>query len=1393
MRSGMPNAVNPVNIVIKECIKLSNAIHKYTNKYNQSGVSVILGGGSEIFSDQIDSGNNDPFSYLSSSINTDSGNPILLGLYQLRIQLKTVSSIEKLDPSVILEPFLLIISTSSIPGYVTSLALDSLQKFFHLGIAFNGYSKRHMVAYRETVKMLTLCRFESSNLIPDDAVLLKVVYLLQLIVDSPFGDILSDAIVYEVLQVIMSLACNGKRTAVLRKAAETAMLVVTIRIFSKLKDIAATAYTHVYINDEVYAQDELKGDTIGATAKNEVVDEQSLSENEDHEESGRSGYEKRIKNDDDITDEKDEEDEQNYGLPVIKDYLNLLLSLVIPEKQVGHSEATTVFSLNLLKVAIEISGDKFLLHPRLFTYISDPIFESVLFLIQNSDDLPILEGTLELFTTIVLILGNSLQMQIELTFNCLLNILFNEINQKQNSDGKGKSLQVKKLIVEQISTLWICSPSFFVSLFMDYDCILDRMDISLNLLKALTSLSLPETATKISANVPSLCLEGLILFVDDVYGNLQGLDKDEYLKNSNQVELLKQREHKTSFIDCAESFNKKPKHGINLLIERGFIQSNSNEHIAKFLFENNSRMNKRNIGLILCDPDRTSLLQSFIDLYDFTDLRVDEAIRILLTKFRLPGESQQIERIIESFSNKFVSDQNYESKESEEKGGPLVQPDSDSVFVLSYSVIMLNTDLHNPQVKENMSFEDYSSNLGGCNNSGDFPYWYLDKIYCSIRDKEIIMPEEHHGNKKWFEDAWDNLLSSVTVITEGTLKSTSIFDNQNAAEIAQFDRAIFESMGPLLVKAFLKIFMETTDTHISSIMLNCIEKCSYIASFFEFPDIYNDILDSLSKKTSILGIEWIEDNKQLAEIEDMPLVDIFVESTNSTIPVSKTSMRLGKFFKGQLSLVVLFQIIKNNKGSNMISPEVWSQIIKIILVLYENKLITPDLFTDLQEKLNIGQLPKPNPDVKINKVRINKGLLSTFASYLKGDDEPSDSEVEVSLKALECVQSVNLTLSIFSNESYFTPTIIRLFLNSIQVEKTEENSRFFEPKILFLIEISVALYLFCKEENALGNDIVNCISKLSEVDGISRQGIRRLTSYQLLLLSVLDENGKLLKKIINDEILTKNEIFKPSFFASDQGLGLINQLFALTEIYNYKELVSNDDGFWKLLRNIVVNTKNTSRVYLFIENFLKNKKNLINSHNFTLMLGLLDEISSVGAVGNQWEKDYNSMTNAGKTVSKESPYQAIVDVSLKSINLTSNLLQEKDSIKFITNKELLAVVQTLAHQYLNPCRQLRFYALNSLETSLSNPKLIKSLDNDIVDEIINDSLLPILESDEKNNDDIKSRIEVASIIFKICKSYHSEGKVSKDTYDNIVKLTKIHEVKEDAEEIAESIEAEQSN
>ena len=108
--------------------------------------------------------------------------------------------------------------------------------------------------------------------------------------------------------------------------------------------------------------------------------------------------------------------------------------------------------------------------------------------------------------------------------------------------------------------------------------------------------------------------------------------------------------------------------------------------------------------------------------FEFRGKRIDEALRLLLESFRLPGESQQIERVMETFASVYFSTK------------PKHLATQDAAFVMSYSIIMLNTDQHNPQVKNRMKVEDFIRNNRGINNGVDLDHDFLREIYKSIKE-----------------------------------------------------------------------------------------------------------------------------------------------------------------------------------------------------------------------------------------------------------------------------------------------------------------------------------------------------------------------------------------------------------------------------------------------------------------------------------------------------------------------------------------------------------------------------------------------------------------------------------------------------------------------------------
>lgn len=191
---------------------------------------------------------------------------------------------------------------------------------------------------------------------------------------------------------------------------------------------------------------------------------------------------------------------------------------------------------------------------------------------------------------------------------------------------------------------------------------------------------------------------------------------------------------KTAFLDAIRQFNIKPKHGIKAFLNAGILESDTPEDIAKLLLGTEG-LDKSQIGEYLGegDPEHIAIMHAFVDLMDFSNKPFVDAMRVFLQAFRLPGEAQKIDRYMLKFAERYIS------------GNPSVFANADTAYVLAYSVILLNTDLHSPQVKNRMTLDDFLRNNRGINDGSDLPAEYLQGIYNTIRDDEIKLLSEQHA------------------------------------------------------------------------------------------------------------------------------------------------------------------------------------------------------------------------------------------------------------------------------------------------------------------------------------------------------------------------------------------------------------------------------------------------------------------------------------------------------------------------------------------------------------------------------------------------------------------------------------------------------------------------
>ena len=179
------------------------------------------------------------------------------------------------------------------------------------------------------------------------------------------------------------------------------------------------------------------------------------------------------------------------------------------------------------------------------------------------------------------------------------------------------------------------------------------------------------------------------------------------------------------------TFAKNPTKAIKELIQDSCLAEDPLE-VAHFIISC-EELDKTAIGEYLGERDdfHIDVLAHCVRLLDFSNLSFVRSLRRLLSRFRLPGESQKIERITEVFADVYF-----------EVAEPGLFAHPDTIFVLSYSTIMLNTDAHNPQVKKKMTLEQFVANNRGINQGSDLPLSLLQSIYEDIQQQSIRLKDD---------------------------------------------------------------------------------------------------------------------------------------------------------------------------------------------------------------------------------------------------------------------------------------------------------------------------------------------------------------------------------------------------------------------------------------------------------------------------------------------------------------------------------------------------------------------------------------------------------------------------------------------------------------------------
>lgn len=206
-----------------------------------------------------------------------------------------------------------------------------------------------------------------------------------------------------------------------------------------------------------------------------------------------------------------------------------------------------------------------------------------------------------------------------------------------------------------------------------------------------------------------------------------------YHSNYAVNEVIRKRHYRTGL----NIFNKKPERGVQYLIGKGFLD-NSAQAVARFLITRKG-LSKQMIGEYLgniSNQFNQAVTQCFANEMDLSNMQIDVALRKFQTYFRMPGEAQKIERLMEVFSHRYCAC-------NPEVASKLNS--TDSVFIMAFAIILLNTDLHTPNLKpeKRMKVEDFVKNLRGIDEGCDIDIDVLNGIYERIRNSEFRSGSDH--------------------------------------------------------------------------------------------------------------------------------------------------------------------------------------------------------------------------------------------------------------------------------------------------------------------------------------------------------------------------------------------------------------------------------------------------------------------------------------------------------------------------------------------------------------------------------------------------------------------------------------------------------------------------
>ncbi|CAJ1864201.1 unnamed protein product [Sphenostylis stenocarpa] len=1083
-----------------------------------------------------------------------------------------------INPTLYLQPFLDVIRSDETSAPITGVALSSVYKILTLDVI-----DQHTVNVGDTmhfvVDSVTSCRFEVTDPGSEEVALMKILQVLLACVKGKASVMLSNQHICIIVNTCFRIVHQaGTKGELLQRIARYTMHELVRSIFSHLQNIDNTECEFIngsatlkqettgLSNDHALASRELENGSLNSaydaqplskiiassTAIANVVDENTAIASSGNE---TDPHELQIMI-------------KPYGVPCMVEIFHFLCSLLnVSEHRGVNSRSNTMtfdedvplFALTLINSAVELGGPSFRRHPRLLSLIQDELFCNLMQFGLSMSPL-VLSMVCSIVLNLYQHLRPELKLQLEVFFSCVILRLA--------QSKYGASYQQQEVVMEALVD-FCRQKTFMIETYANYDCDISCSDVFEDIANLLSKNAFPVNNPLSSIHI--LALDGLIALMDGIAerigsGSLSSEESpvnfeeytpfwmemcDNFDDPNDWVPFVRQRKCiKRRLMIGADHFNRDIKKGLEFLRGTHLLPNKPDPQSVACFLRYTAGLDKNLIGDFLGNHDEfcVQVLHEFSRTFDFHDMTLDTALRVFLETFRLPGESQKIHRVLESFSERY-----YEQS-------PDILANKDAALVLSYSMILLNTDHHNVQVRKKMTEEDFIRNNRHINGGNDLPREFLSGIYHSICKNEIRTTlEPSFGFPEMTPSRWISLMHKSN--------KTAPYIVSNSRSYLDYD--MFVLLSGQTITAISVVFDDAENKEVYQTCIDGFLVVAKISAYYNLENALNDLVVCLCKFIAILD----------------------------PLSVDESVLALGDDTKVRIATETVFTIA--NRYGDYIRTG-WRNILDCILIFYKLGLIPTRLASDAADesrvtteighgKSNSNSLLSSNIQHIIPKR--SSGLISRFSQLLSlGSEEiqsiPTQEQLVALQRATQAIQKCQID-SIFTESKFLQAESLlnleRALINAgTQHPKGNRISEDEDPSV-FCLELLVAITLNNRDRvvliwkgvyehlsNIIRSTVMPCALVEKAIFGLLRI-CHRLLPYKE---NITDELLRSLQLVLKLDALVADAYYEKitqevsclvkanaSHIRSQSGWGTITALLSITS----RHLESSEAGFDALL------------------------------------------------------------------------------------------------------------------------------------------------------------------------------------------------------------------------------------